>query len=425
MHTLTAPPFALPQRLRILIAALAACALIAALGHALVAQVSGDRGIAPVASSTDIEVLGIEVNVTGDNAEDARQNGWHEAQRLAWKQVGGPDIADSRLESLVSAIVVEKENIGPRRYIATLGVIFDRQRAGGLLGAGGLRARSAPMLLLPVTVSGGTRTMYESRNAWQAAWANYQAGASAIDYVRPSGAGGESLLLNFGQTTRRSRVWWNVVLDQFSAADVLVPIANLQREWPGGPVTGRFTARYGPDNRFLGQFTLRAASEAQVPLMLDQAVVRFDTLFTQALASGALRPDPTLTLDAFEISPEVRALIEAGRRAEADSRAQAASPQGQQAGADANAAGAAPSTDAAVVNYTVQVATPDPASLDAGLAGVRGAAGVRSVATTSVAIGGVSVLRVGFAGDLAALAASLRAGGWQVTEGNNALSISR
>ena len=42
-----------------------------------------------------------------------------------------------------------------------------------------------------------------------------------------------------------------------------------------------------------------------------------------------------------------------------------------------------------------------------------------------VEIGGTSVLRVTFAGDLAALAEALRARGWQVTQGANALAISR
>src|SRR5690606_21255309 len=97
-------------------------------------------------------------------------------------------ISDSQLNSLVSAVVIESEQLGPRRYIATLGVIFDRARAGAILGAGNSRARSAPMLTLPVLISGGTQTMFEVRNPWQRAWAERQMGASAIDYVRPSGA---------------------------------------------------------------------------------------------------------------------------------------------------------------------------------------------------------------------------------------------
>jgi hypothetical protein len=53
-------------------------------GAALVAQVGGERGIAPVAATNDIEVGGISVDVSRDNAQAARQEGWREAQRKAW-----------------------------------------------------------------------------------------------------------------------------------------------------------------------------------------------------------------------------------------------------------------------------------------------------------------------------------------------------
>jgi hypothetical protein len=399
---------------------------LALAGAALWAQVAGERGIAPVASSTDIEVRGIAVNATGDSAEDARINGYREAQRLAWKKVGGADLPDSRIESLVAAIVVEREQLGPRRYIATLGVIFDRTRAGSLLGGGGQRARSAPMLLLPVTISGGTELMFEARNPWQRAWAEYQAGSSAIDYVRPSGSGAESLLLTYGQTSRRSRLTWNDILDDFGAADVLVPIARLTYSYPGGPVEGRFTARHGPDSEVLGSFTLRVQSADQVPAMLERAVVRFDQLFTQALASGGLRADPSLQLGGTQLRPEIVALIEASRRADA---AEAAARAAERAAA-AGELTLVPSTPVesettTVGSFTVQVATPNAALFDSALASVRSAPGVRGVATSSLAIGGTSVLRVSFAGDGAALAAALRARGWQATQSGTTVSISR
>jgi hypothetical protein len=164
--TLTTAPIA--RRFPILVAAAIVLAIAAA---ALVAQVSGDRGIIPVASSEDIEVSGLKVDVVGKNPEDARLKGWKLAQRLAWEKLDGPDIPDSQLEGLVSAIVVEQERLGPRRYIATLGVVFDRARAGGLLGGEGATVHSAPMLTLPVLISGGTQTMFEVRNPWQRAWA--------------------------------------------------------------------------------------------------------------------------------------------------------------------------------------------------------------------------------------------------------------
>src|SRR3546814_20750572 len=77
----------------------------------------------------------------------------------------------------------------------------------------------------------------------------------------------------------------------------LIPIARLERQWPGGPVIGRFAARYGPDNRLIGTFALRVGSSAGVPDMMDKAVARMDQLYTQALVDGTLRPDPSLVIE--------------------------------------------------------------------------------------------------------------------------------
>lgn len=274
-------------------------------GGLVVAQIEGPkRGIAPIASSGDFEVTGVSVNVTGKNAFEARQKGWEEAQRLAWKALwrkthgsDGKLPSDSTLNGITAAIVVEQEQIGPRRYIAKLGVLFDRARAGQLLGVSGVTRRSAPLLLMPVTYSAGAPTLFEQRTFWQRSWAKFRTADSSIDYVRPSGAGGESLLLNAGQIDRRSRIWWRTILDQFGAADVIIPIARLERQWPGGPVIGRFSARYGPDNKFLGSFTLRTSKSSGIPAMMDQAVVRMDRLFQSALADGRLRTDASLVLE--------------------------------------------------------------------------------------------------------------------------------
>ena len=274
-------------------------------GGIVVAQIEGPkRGIAPIASAGDFEVTGVSVNVVGDNAFEARKKGWEQAQRIAWAALwrkthneAGAGLSDSTLDGITAAIVVEQEQIGPRRYVAKLGVLFDRARAGQLLGVSGVARRSAPLMLLPVTYSAGAPTVFEQRTSWQRSWAKFRTADSTIDYVRPSGAGGESLLLNAGQPERRSRIWWRTILDQFGAADVIIPIARIERQWPGGPVIGRFSARYGPDNKFLGAFTLRTTSSAGIPAMMDQAVMRMDQLFQSALASGRLRADASLVLE--------------------------------------------------------------------------------------------------------------------------------
>lgn len=404
--------------------ALAVALAVLAVGPArLIAQIEGERGIAPVASTGDIEVDGITVNTTGKTAEEARRNGWREATRQAWAKAGGPQLADGQLESLVSSVVIQREQIGPRRYIATLGVIFDRARASQFVGGGSaVGTRSQPLLMLPLLYSGGVAQIYEVRTPWQAAWARFHAGASAIDYVRPSGGGGDSLLLTAGQVSRRSRSWWRNVLDQFGASDVIVPVARLERQWPGGPVRGTFTARFGPDNRPLATFSLTAAGPEQLPAMLDEAVRRMDRIYTDALLAGTLKVNPTLNAERLALDPAIAALLAAANRVTAAQEQAAAA-----AGAVDPAAPtivAAPAADT-TASFTVQFASPDARAVDAALATVRGLAGVKGAATTSLAMGGTSVMRVTFAGGLDELAAALRARGYTVTVGNGALSIRR
>lgn len=382
-----------------------------------VAQIDGtDRGVPPIDSSSDFEVGGIRVDVAAPNADAARFAGWREAQRKAWRLLwartnggGAPGLSDSALDAIVSGIVIENEQIGPKRYVATLGVLFDRVRAGQVLGVSGSIVRSAPLLVIPVQWSGGTPQSFESRTEWQKAWARFRSGGSRIDYVRPSGTGVDPLLLHFGQTLRPGRRWWRTLLDQYGAADVLMPQVRLERLWPGGPVIGHFSARFGPDNRYLGGFTLRASSSAGLPAMMDEAVRRMDQLFSDALARGQLRPDPSLIIEQpAELAAE-------------ETEGQAVQPE------EDSAAGLAPAeaNDGTASSFTVQFATPDVGAVGATEAQVRAVPGVRSVSTTSLALGGVSVMRVTFAGDLDGLRAALAARGFQVQEGGGTLRIAR
>jgi len=410
-------------------AAIVALGLLAGAYALVLAQVTGERGIAPTASSSDIEVRGIEVDMRGDDARDARNKAWRQAQREAWNKAGGPAISDGQLSGLVSAIVIEREQIGPKRYIAKLGVIFDRQRAGRFLGGSARQRSSAPMLLLPVTATAGAYTTFEVRNPWQRAWAEFNPGNSRIDYVRPSGSGGDSLLLNYGQTGRRSRAWWRSTLDQYSAADALIPIARLEYQFPGGPVTGTFIARYGPDSTALETFVLEAANAEALDGMLADAVERIDRIFEQALVDGKLQPDPTLRIGGSgAVDPALQRLIDIGqatRAREAAARAAADAASSAQTAAAAQTE-QQPTQQAAVVrSFVVQFATPDATAFDAALSGVRGTPGVRGVAVTSTAMGGTSVMSVSYGSGIEDLANSLRARGFTVRQSGSALAISR
>lgn len=419
----------LPKNFRTL--ALIGLPLTLAVGGFVYAQIEGpQRGIAPIASTGDFEVADIEVNTTGKDAQEARQKGWEEAQRVGWSKLwarthggAGSTLSDSTLDGIVSAIVVQEEQIGPHRYVAKLGVLFDRARAGQLLGVKGMVSRSAPLLLLPITYSADAPTLFEQRTMWQASWAKFRTYDSHIDYVRPSGAGGESLLLNAGQLDRRSRSWWRVILDNFGAADVIMPIARIERQWPGGPVIGHFSARYGPDNKFLGAFTLRAKDSKGLPAMMDQAVVKMDELYQQALAAGRLRADSSLVFEDDIVEEEdldepVEPTVDPATALEQTVNAVGVDSTVQ---APPTTAPTAPVTSSSTIS--VQVSTPTAADVDRGEGALRGIPGVQSASTTSLALGGTSVIRVVFNGDPAALKAALQARGYSVSGSGSTLSI--
>ena len=375
------------------------------------AQLDGaDRGIPP----TNFEVLGVEVDVTADSAEKARLEGWRRAQAQGWKMLWAktnnrpisqaPNLSESVLNSIVAGIVIEQEQVSPRRYIARLGVLFDRARTGEMLGVPGLARRSAPLLVIPVMRTGSTGYSFEFRNEWQRAWAHFRTANSPIDYVRTSGSGIDPLLLNLSQTRRRGRGWWRMILDQYGAADILVPEVDLRRAYPGGPAVAVFTARFGPDSAPIGRFALRVPNGASVPRMLEEGVRRLDALYIGALEAGLLRPDPSLVIIAPELPPAEEEIFE-------ELPPPLAPPPAQTGAATA---------------FNIQVQTPDAASVQAAEIAASRVNGVTSAITTSLALGGTSIMRVTYVGDASALAAALQAQGWRVeVTGGNSLRISR
>ena len=150
-------------------------------------------------------------------------------------------------------------------------------------------------------------------------------------------------------------------------------------------------------------------SPAALPDMMEKAVARMDRIYIDALASGVLRTDTYLVLEKpveKEDLPEEAATDEDVLPSETDA--------------------SVPTTAAVgVQSFTVQYSSPDVDSVTATERAVAGAAGVQSASTTSLALGGTSVMRVSFRGDIAALKAALAARGFKVQEGGGQLRISR
>jgi len=391
------------SRRRRLLTATSCLIALAALGGTLLAQMeSGERGIAPIDSSGTLEVTGIHVDVGGKDAASARFTGWRIAQRAGFRALWAkqhhrpvaeaPNLSDSTLDGLVSSIIVDRESIGPNRYIADLGILFDRARAGELLGFAGEVRRSAPMLLIPVMISGGAATSVETRNPWQRAWAEFRTSMSPVDYVRISGMGVDPLLVNAAQTKRPGRGWWRNIIDLYGAADILVAEVSLKRLYPGGPAYARFIGRHGPDGEILGGFDLKAKDSADIPRMMAEGVQRMDDLFRRALAAGELQRDPSLII--VEPPPPVEDELAA-----------------------IQPLGVVPPK-----NIQLQILTRDDAGLANVTAALRSMAGIEGVGTLG-GQSGWSLLMVNFRGDSAGLAAAMRARGWSVSDVGGTLRV--
>jgi hypothetical protein len=319
-------------------------------------------------------VGGIDVDVGGKSAIDARLNGWREAQRLAWPALWGrmsglapstaPRLADSALDGIVSAIEVEREQIGPARYVARLAIVFDRARASAYLGRYAALSSSPPFLVLPVLQDAATRSAHEAESPWLQAWARLRAGESPIDYVRIQPTPGDVILLNAWQAERRHLFLWRALIDRYQVADVLIPELILDRSFVGGPLTGILIVRFGPSGREIGRVRLTNRA-GDVDGLADRAVREADKLYIAALRAGNLLPDPNL----LEPDVPVTELEDTGPEFD-----------------DSFEGGAA--------GLRVRVATPDDATLQAIQRMVAATPGVATVRLQSFVLGGESVLEI-------------------------------
>ena len=80
---------------------------------------------------------------------------------------------------------------------------------------------------------------------------------------------------------------------------------------------------------------------------------------------------------------------------------------------------------APTTTFQIQVETPDSGAVSRAELSVSRIGGVMSAITTSLALGGTSVMRVSYSGDPAAFPAALQAQGWQVSGSGTSLRISR
>ena len=365
--------------------------LAAVLGAAVaLAQVAKPPAAAPpsatAAAGNAYAVGGIDVDVTAKSVDDARRMAWTEAMRRAWpilwsRLAGQPEeqaprLSDGQIDGIVAGIESQGERFSATRYIARLGVVFDRSRAAEYIG-GVARTQSPPLLLLPLLIDGGAAQVTQQKTPWREAWARWQGNVTPIDYVLPAGNPADNLWLSAAQVRRTDPAGWRSIITRFDTVDVLVAEARLTRLYPGGPIRALFIARHSPNGEELGRLALRVNSEAGLIRLLDEGVKGIDGLYAQALRDGRLRADKELAVDVAAI-----------------------------AAADVQIGTLPPVTETVLV----AAITPDNASLIAAERLLRSVAS--DVLVRQVAVGGTSRLDIALPGGAAALREALALRGW-------------
>ena len=146
-------------------------------------------------------------------------------------------------------------------------------------------------------------------------------------------------------------------------------------------------ARGGPDNKLFGQFALRVDNAAGLPQLLDAGVKRLDDLYQAASRGGLLRTDTGLSYVAPVATTEEQVLP------------------------DDSLPITAPS--AGGMTISVQFDSPGAGAVNATEAAMRAVPGVSTAATSSLALGGVSVMTVTYVNSPDAFRSALQARGWQ------------
>lgn len=357
---------------------------------------------APADVGEAFAISGIEVDYYADTSEEAREAAFREAPRRAWPRLWArltgetveeaPTMSDSALSAMIDAIVIEDERFGNGRYLATLGVSFDRQRAGRRLPAGARVLQSEPMLLIPVLSEAGAMSTFDPESLWYQAWREGPGGRGVIDYITPSASAEDRIILNGWQATRANRRLWRSAFGRYGADNVLTAEARVLRTYPGGPITGTFTARYGPDATPLDSFTLTASSPGEYRDMLGTAVQRMNAMYVEALERGLLETEEALNVNLAALT---------------------APPVEIDDGFEGLGA------------INLSVSTPDAASWERVESALGSIPGIERISLTSFAIGGTTQVEVRYSGSEAELRSALSRRGLFLAGGPGSFSLAR
>ena len=137
-----------------------------------------------------LTVSGVDVDVTGDSAADARSAAFSVGQRKAFDKLLGQlvdpasaaalaPLSDDQISAMVADFEIESEQTSSVRYIGVLTYRFYADPVRQYLSGTGARftaTRSPPVLVVPVLTQDESSILWDEGNPWLAAWAQHGGG---------------------------------------------------------------------------------------------------------------------------------------------------------------------------------------------------------------------------------------------------------
>jgi hypothetical protein len=216
---------------------------------ALLAALAAAGGAVAQGAGNDFTVNGVDVDVTGADAVQARELGLREARRkaaamLVDRLVAADDRArttvpdDARLQGMVRGIEFVRERSAPGRYIATLNVVFSPGAVKAWLGDGGVKPGETvarPALVVPLWKGKAGLEPLDDRNPWRDAWRTLDSTGSAMPVTLVRGDSTDQTAASSEQAYVGDISALSRLNERYRAPVVIVAVIEGDKE--GGPLT--------------------------------------------------------------------------------------------------------------------------------------------------------------------------------------------
>lgn len=263
-------------------------------------------GATPAAAQDDgsFTVRDVEVDVTADNVNLARQQAFAKGQRDAFDRLMQrfttpeeaahlPELSDAQLDDLVLDVGVDQEKRSNVRYIATLSVRFKPDAIKALLHGAGiayLEWRGPPVAVLPVLKTDSGPVLWEAANPWRDAWKSSAAqglvplvvprpppAAQAPDDALEAATAGPEILSAFAA--------------RFATQDLIVAVGVIGRTDDGRATLDVTVSGVGPlAGAIAGARNWQADASESLEALLRRAVAELATAVNAAYKTDNLLP---------------------------------------------------------------------------------------------------------------------------------------